>query len=369
MRKSKKIFFFFGLPLLCFMVFIAIIYVVLHFLWFMTFAAIVLISIYRRDRKYITLTKLALVMFLWFVFICYNPAYWGQQISRHLDRGQLITPDAQCITNLNTTFVYSPFYNGPYNRSTLEGQMQELSDVQFFLYSPNENPDDWINYTYDFFQYPGVFDHIPIPEEVLANRQDDCDGIAVVTVSLLVRLGYEAYVAESDSHWWTYVKIYGENLNASIRGKTYTVVYLNWREGIGEPYLIFNQTRIIIMQPLWISWWDQMTDGYYITIIQEFGLPLLSNPVIWIGLPFTLFILGFLFSFGVSFPRHYPSKKMHFSNTFLATGVLAALLAILLILPQSWMSSGTFILLGSITLLALIIDRDYLNKWIWRNSK
>ncbi len=369
MRKSKKVFLFFGLPFLCFMVFIAVIYAVLHLLWFMTLGAMVLISMYRKDRKYITLTKLALVMFLWFVFMCYNPAYWGQQISRHLDRSQLITPDAQCIVDLNTTFVNSAFYNGPYNRSTLEGQMAELSDIQFFLYSPGSNPDDWINYTYDFFQYPGVFDHIPLPEEVLANRQDDCDGIAVVTVSLLVRLGYEAYVAESDSHWWTWVKIYGEDLNGSIRGETYTVIYLNWWEGVGDPYLIFNQEETIVMQPLWVSWWDQMTDGYYIEIIQEFGKPLLSSPLVWVALPNVLFLLGWVFSLGVGFPRRYPTKNMHFSNALLATGVLAAILAMLLLLPQSWMPSGTFILLGGVTMLALVIDRDYLNRWLWKNNK
>ncbi len=360
MRNSKRVFLYIGLPLLIFMIFIMAIYYVIHLIWFLTLAVLVLLSIYRKERKYITLTKLAFVIFLWFVFLCWNPIYWPQQISRHLDRGSLITPNAQCIVDLNTTFTTSAFYHGPYNRSTIEGQLQELADIQFFIYSPGTNENDWINYTYDFFQFPGVFDHVPIPAEVLATRQDDCDGIAVVTVSLLVRLGYEAYVAESDSHWWTYVKIYGEDLNSSVRGRTYTVIYLNWWDSIGEPYVIFNQTTVILTQPLFVSWTQQMTDGYYVEIIQEFGLPFLAI------LPIASLLLGLLFSIGVSFPRTYKKKRMHLANIFLASVVLGLLLLGLLFLPQNLMSYGTLILLGTVGILAFVIERDYLTKLIWK---
>jgi hypothetical protein len=369
MRTSKKVFLYFGLPLLIFMIFIAIIYYVLETLWFITIAAVIFFSMYRKERKYITLTKLGIVMFLWFVFLCVNPIYWPQQIARRLDRGSIITPNAQCITDLNDTFTLSACYHGPYNRSTIQGQLDQLSDIQNFIYNPGYNDNDWINYTYDFFQYPGVFDHIPTPAEVLANRQDDCDGIAVVTVSLLVRLGYEAYVAESDSHWWTYVKIYGEDLYSDLRGITYTVVYLNWWEGIGEPYVIFNQTAVIIMQPLYVSWYQQMADGYYVEIIQEFGWPLLESPLFVALLPFALFLFGFLFTLGVGYPRNYAKKRMHLPNAVLAGIVLGAVLTILLFLPANLLSVGTLILLGSIGVLAFVIDRDYLTKAIWKSNK
>ncbi|UCG70536.1 MAG: hypothetical protein JSV09_05840, partial [Thermoplasmata archaeon] len=335
-----------------------------------------ILSMYRRERKYITLTKLGLVLFLWFVFLCWNPLYWPQQIYRRLNKGSLITPDAPEIISLNTTFTNSAFYNGPYNRSTLQGQFQELSDIQYFIYNPGFNDDDWINYTYDYFQYPGVFEHVPLPSEVLENRQDDCDGIAVVTVSLLVLRGYEAYVAESDSHWWTYVRICGEDLNSSIRGKTYTTVYLNWWTSIGEPYMIFNQTRVIITQPLLVSWWEQMTDGYYVEIIQEFGWPLLESPAIIAALPFALFVIGFLFSFGVTFPRPHsePLKwtkklKRYIPNALLAAIVIGSLLLLLLFIPESLMPYSTFILMGGLGALAYVSERDYLTKWIWKPEK
>lgn len=353
MKKSQKIFLFFGLPLLIFMVFIAIIFYVLHTLWYFTIAVVVMASMYRKERKYITLTKLAFILFLWFVFMCADPRYWGQQISRRLNRGALISPNAQCIIELNTEFENSTYYQGPYNRSTLQGQMDELSDIQGFIRS-------YIEYEYDFFQYPGVFDHLPTVEEVLANRKDDCDGIAIVTVSLLVLLGYEAYIAESDSHWWTYVKIYGEDLNSSIDGRTYTVVYLNWWEGIGEPYMIFNQTTVIITQPLYYSWYDQMTDGYYIEIIQEFGGPYVAFT------PLVALVLGFLLSIGVGFPRNYSKKRMYLANTMLSAVVTGLLLVTLIYLPSALLDYGTAILLISLGVLIFVIERDYFTKWLYK---
>jgi len=363
MRNSKKLFLIVGLPILAFCLFIMAIYYVIHIVWFLTVGGVYLIATYRKKRKYLNLTKLALVLFLYFAFICINPLYWPSQISRHLDRGSLITPNAQCIVDLNASFVASASFNGPYNRSTLQGQMDELSDIQNFIYDPGNNPNDWIDYVYDFFQYPGVFDHVPTPEEVLANRLDDCDGIAVVTVSLLVRLGFEAYVAESDSHWWTYVRIYGEDLNSSLRGRTYTVIYLNWWEAIGDPYVIFNQTSVTIMQPLYAAWWDQMTDEYYTEIIQEYGVPL-----VW-ALPIVGLVMGLLISFGIGFLRNYPKKKMYLPNAFLAAAVVALILAIVLFLPTNLMQYGNLTIIIGLGLLIFAVERDYLTKKIWKDEK
>ena len=346
----------------------------------MTIAGVMLLAMYRKERKFITLTKLAFVLFLWFMFLCWNPLYWPDQIYRRMNKGSLITPNAQCIADLNVTFYGSPSYNGPYNRSTIQGQLEMLSDIQYFLY-----PNGWLDYTYDFFQYPGVFDHVPTPQEVLEDsplpRQDDCDGIAVVTVSLLVRLGYEAYVAESDSHWWTYVKIYGndtygETPNSSVRGENYMIVYLNWWEGIGEPYLIFNQTAVIIMQPLYVSWWDQMTESYYGELIQRYALEgdanidaLLTMPIFIALLPVALFALGLIFSFGIGFPRKYPKARMYLANTLLASIWIAAILFTIVFLPSNLLILTNFLLLGGTGLLAFVIERDYLTRWIWKLKK
>ena len=46
---------------------------------------------------------------------------------------------------------------------------------------------------------------INTPAEAIAQGRDDCRGQAVVTVSVLIGLGYNAYVVEMPWHWWTMV--------------------------------------------------------------------------------------------------------------------------------------------------------------------
>jgi hypothetical protein len=330
------------------------IYYVIHLLWYLTIAVVTLLTTYRKKHKFITLNKLPIILFLWFLFICWNPVYWPQQIYLHLDRGALITPNDPSILNLYTNFTTSIYNHGPYNRSTIPGQLAELSDIKNYL-------DIRIPYVYDSDQY-GVLDYITTPAQVLAAGKDDCDGMAVVCVSLLVLLNYEAYIAESDMHWWTYVKIYGETFSEGV-GRTYTVVYLNWWPDIGEPYVIFNQTTVIFPQPLITSWAHQMTDPYYVQYIQQIGLPL-------IGLvPIAALLVGFIFAFGVSFPRTYPKKRMHLANALLASLVLGLLLLILLLLPLNLLNCGTLILISTIGILAFIIERDYFTKLIWKQEK
>src|SRR5271157_2419880 len=53
--------------------------------------------------------------------------------------------------------------------------------------------DSIIHYAYDI-DNNHVFDYVSTPKEVLAARKDDCQGISCVLVSLLVYLGYDAYV-------------------------------------------------------------------------------------------------------------------------------------------------------------------------------
>jgi len=351
MRKSKRIFLYIGLPLLIFMIFIISIYYVIHLLWYLTITVITLLTTYRKERRYISLTKLPIILFLWFLFICWNPVYWPQQIYLHLNRAALITPNDPCIINLYNNFTTSAFYRGPYNRSTIQGQLNELSDIKSYL-------DTRIPYVLDSDQYY-VLDYIATPAQVLAIGKDDCDGMAVVCVSLLIYLHYEAYIAESDMHWWTYVKIYGGNLTESV-GQNYMVVYLNWWNGIGEPYVIFNQTTVIFPQPLLVSWTHQMTDPYYVQYIQKIGSPL-------IGLvPIAGLLFGFLFAFGVSFPRKYPKKRMHLVNMLLAALVLGVLLFVLIVLPPPLLNCGTLTLISTVGILAFIIERDYLTRLIWK---
>jgi len=44
------------------------------------------------------------------------------------------------------------------------------------------------------------------PQEVLQNRTADCQGQAAVTASLLISLGFQAWMVETPFHWWTHAR-------------------------------------------------------------------------------------------------------------------------------------------------------------------
>jgi hypothetical protein len=46
---------------------------------------------------------------------------------------------------------------------------------------------------------------VATPEEAIKSAEDDCRGHAVVTVSILINMGYDANVAETPWHWYTIV--------------------------------------------------------------------------------------------------------------------------------------------------------------------
>ncbi|MHA1372074.1 MAG: hypothetical protein ACTSRA_20435, partial [Promethearchaeota archaeon] len=104
----------------------------------------------------------------------------------------------------------------------------------------------------------GISDHVPLPDEALKDwsfnsewmndvnnksfrAHDDCDGIAVVTVSLIRRLmnqdiiSGQAYIASGTSHWFTAVKV----------NDTTPFIFLNhWRSV--HIYCIYRENSIPI---------------------------------------------------------------------------------------------------------------------------
>jgi len=85
---------------------------------------------------------------------------------------------------------FSTFISHP-KLPTLESQ---LTFIQEFLYNVsnkrlgdtrNRSLDGLITYAYDFGYPRFTWDHLPSVDEVLSINMDDCDGIAVVTCSLL----------------------------------------------------------------------------------------------------------------------------------------------------------------------------------------
>ncbi|NMC06995.1 MAG: hypothetical protein GYA24_17385, partial [Candidatus Lokiarchaeota archaeon] len=207
-----------------------------------------------------------------------NPTLWPSQIERHAFKSSLIQPDSTKIQEVDEAFKWwldhwnMSFSNGltyygdnftdvskpleddyfrSYSRlitaaglslanfssSTHFTQFEKLIIVDYFIQSAI------MRWTADKTTW-GVSDHVPVPDEALARwffspawklnptsaslrAWDDCDGIAVVTVSFLRRLieqgniTGQAFIASGKGHWFTAVKI----------NNTTPVVFLNhWFE-------------------------------------------------------------------------------------------------------------------------------------------
>ena len=51
------------------------------------------------------------------------------------------------------------------------------------------------------------------PHDVLSRQAGDCQGQAVSTASMLMAMGYNAWVVETPFHWWTYAR---ENITGKV---------------------------------------------------------------------------------------------------------------------------------------------------------
>ncbi len=195
-----------------------------------------------------------------------NPALWPSQIERHAFKSSLLQPNSDKIVELDEAFKWwldnrtANIDNGlglHYFGNSLDDTTKPMEDFYYAYYSEvisgaslslaNFDSNDYysqfqkllivdyfirymiIEWTEDFTTQ-GVSDHVPIPDEALSRWSfspawrktpsnsslqawDDCDGIAVVTVSFIRRLiaqgnlTGQAFISCGASHWFTAVKV------------------------------------------------------------------------------------------------------------------------------------------------------------------
>ncbi|MHA1731073.1 MAG: hypothetical protein ACTSU5_03980 [Promethearchaeota archaeon] len=167
-----------------------------------------------------------------------NPAMWASQIARMYDKRLLVQPHSASIEELrehfdqfvaskpliNDTWHWASYngrvdqdnyYYGYYNMSELD--YSALTDFEKLLLVDYYIRNNTIRWTDDEVVY-GVGDYKGTPDEMLREKdysdpnsraRDDCDGIAVVTVSLLLNLNESGWVncvpkiGSGQSHWYT----------------------------------------------------------------------------------------------------------------------------------------------------------------------
>jgi len=131
------------------------------------------------------------------------------QLQRHLEPNEfIITPNDPSVQEFRSEFF------------------QEISPAKFYSMEFH----DQMNYV-DGFIYRKIFweeDYgkykmiglLLTPSEVLKNRAADCQGQAAVTSSLLIALGFQAWMVETPFHWWTHTKqnITGIEHNLNVHG-------------------------------------------------------------------------------------------------------------------------------------------------------
>lgn len=286
-KPGRKLFLFLGIPLMilnCFIGFLG--FVAGAVLFVFDFSWLYLLLLWgRRDNLYNRWFKLSVLLFAINISYMYysvsNPAYWLQELKTGYDRSDLITPNDPTVITLREQFDkwldthpnasdvsymiwahdgYRKYHNGYQYRYNLENiTWDNLTDVGKLMVVDHYIQNIVMEYEYDIDTY-GYNDFKATPAQILqpwidsnftVKAVDDCDGSAVVTVSLLKNLGYDAYIGSGRGHWFTVVK---------LENKTNEIFLNTWRSI--NTYCYFNETDIVVTQSpfyalLDVTLWDE----------------------------------------------------------------------------------------------------------------
>lgn len=134
-----------------------------------------------------------------------NPYYLAKQVRHLSDTESLIQPDAPFIAGINRDIDHSLPPN--FTRA------HELKAVESYVYKA-------IPYAYDWNLWNNV-DYWPTATEVWERRQEDCDGRAVLSASILRARGFkDAKIVGNISHVW--VEAGGKGLMGAEQDKNFT---------------------------------------------------------------------------------------------------------------------------------------------------
>ncbi len=268
LEREKKYFLLIGIPCFIFVVLVFISYYVLFISFYLTILVILLAGLFRKQKKWGSLSKISILMVMIFFVQLYNITHIPSQFVRHSPGGRqdLLDPEHEDILQLRSDFYSWHLYKYGVSFDDMSEENQEgleikLKRVDYYIRT------QVVEYTSDTEAPYHAFDHVASLDEIFASDtdgdgllQDDCDGITVLTVSLLLKMGYNAYVSECLSHWNTIVFPEGsdpktlEGFNDGIH------LYNSW----GRPsYYIFNEEEVFFPpgRPITTSLFELFFDG------------------------------------------------------------------------------------------------------------
>jgi hypothetical protein len=145
------------------------------------------------------LVVVLLTIFYLFTGFTPNPLAWPNQISYRIDLTQTIQPENPLIEQLEVEFT--DYFENQFlliNLDNYTPEEKKINAIETFIWSK-------IPYVTDFNNY-FAWEYFPSISEVI-ERGDDCDGISIITSSLLTRMGYENYVVLGKWHSWVEVNL------------------------------------------------------------------------------------------------------------------------------------------------------------------
>jgi len=132
-----------------------------------------------------------------------------KQVSRHLNAADLVlTPNHTTVLGLKKSF-YNKISPDVFNLLPVEDKMLSV-DVYI------GNVINWKE-SYSLYKLVGL---LTTPEETITRMSGDCQSQAVTTASLLISMGFNAWVVETPFHWWTHAEdpATGQGINLNVHG-------------------------------------------------------------------------------------------------------------------------------------------------------
>ena len=271
------------------------------------------IALWRPPRS-LRVVKLLCVPWLVLVAIVPKVWYWPGEFGRRIDRRLVLDPRDPAVVQAEKEFWSFLREKGGREAWEQSGREEKLKKAMSFVLHR-------VPYQYDFPNW-GVLCHTATPQEVLwVKGKDDCQGRACVAVSLMQRLGYDAYCAETPFHW--YVALPPEG-----RGGDW--LYLN-RGGATDPLIVFNQVRRSY-------WWSRKGRPPKMSVFLQEPFVARHNRVLFKplrhylaggALRWSLFLpLMAGVAAAASFLLYWPERRSEMRKTFLGNAVWGGVLLI-----------------------------------------
>jgi len=308
-------------------------------------------------------------MVIIFFAINYNIFHLPGQFVRHSPGGRqnLLEPEHPELAGLNASFY--TWHQGRFgvsfdslNETTHEELELKMVRVDYWLRN-------WvIKWMTDTGAPYYTNDHVATLDEIFASDtngdgvlEDDCDGIAVLTVSLLLHMGYNAFVSECMSHWHTIVFPVGSDPKTLEGFENGIHLYNSW----GRPtYYIFNETEVIIppARPIVLSMYEIFMDAgtyedfAYIYLDAEDDISLIVSILITYGGLLVAAIMVY-FIVKIDLPRSEldkRSKRRRMAKTMVNNSLIGAFAAFIIFwFAFSGMGGyGTLLLASTVVLVA-----------------